>query len=58
MKTFGRNTILANYTEKEFLSGDVESKIIEIKENKILSPKETMSLFISRREELEKELVK
>lgn len=30
MKTFGRKTILANYTEKDFLTGDVESKIIEI----------------------------
>ena len=33
MKTFGRKTILANYTEKEFLSGDavdIESRIIQI----------------------------
>ena len=33
MKTFGRSTILANYTEKEFLSGsqaDIEKRIIEI----------------------------
>ena len=33
MKTFGRKTILANYTEKEFLSGSekkIESRIIQI----------------------------
>ena len=33
MKTFGRSTILANYTEKEFLKGsaaEIEARIIEI----------------------------
>lgn len=33
MKTFGRTTILANYTEKEFLAGkenEIENRIIEI----------------------------
>lgn len=33
MKTFGRTTILANYTEKDFLSGsqaEIENRIIEI----------------------------
>ena len=33
MKTFGRSTILANYTEKDFLSGtdaEIESRILEI----------------------------
>lgn len=33
MKTFGRSTILANYTEEQFLSGsesDIEARIIEI----------------------------
>ena len=39
MKTFGRSTILANYTEKEFLSGsqaDIEKRKLKVDIYKII----------------------